>query len=65
MVCKKETIEREKIAFRYVAQQGSSEGSGVFLGRVSLAKNIDAGVEQIAVTKVKFAVPLFLQSVEK
>jgi len=39
---------------------GSSEGIGVFLGSISLGKKNDIGAEHVAVTKVKFTVPLVL-----
>jgi hypothetical protein len=39
---------------------GSSEGIGVFLGSISLGKKNDSGNEEVAVTKVQFAVPLAL-----
>ena len=39
---------------------GSSEGIGVFLGSVSLGKKNDAGIENVAISKVKFTVPLVL-----
>lgn len=41
-------------------KSGSSEGIGVFLGSISLGKKNDIGTEQVAVTKVKFTVPLVL-----
>ncbi len=41
-------------------KSGSSEGIGVFLGSVSLGKKNDVGTEDVAVTKVKFTVPLVL-----
>lgn len=41
-------------------KRGSSEGIGVFLGSISLGKKNDTGVEQVAVTKVRFCVPLVL-----
>ena len=39
---------------------GSSEGIGVFLGSVNLGKKNDSGAESVAITKVKFTVPLVL-----
>jgi hypothetical protein len=39
---------------------GSTEGIGVFLGSVSLGKKNDSVVENVAVTKVRFTVPLVL-----
>ena len=44
---------------------GSSEGIGVFLGSISLGKKNDSGVEQVAVTKVKFTIPLVLPPGDK
>jgi hypothetical protein len=41
-------------------KSGSSEGIGVFLGSISLGKKNDKGAESVAVTKVKFTVPLVL-----
>lgn len=46
-------------------KSGSTEGIGVFLGSISLGKKNDFGVEQVAVTKVKFTVPLVLPPGEK
>lgn len=46
-------------------KSGSTEGIGVFLGGIKLGKKNDVGVEQIAVTKVKFTVPLVLPPGEK
>lgn len=40
--------------------QGSAEGIGVFLGSINLGKRNATGVEQVAVTKVRFCVPLVL-----
>lgn len=45
--------------------RGSSEGIGVFLGSISLGKKNDAGVENVAVSKVKFSVPLVLPPGDK
>lgn len=39
---------------------GSAEGIGVFLGSISLGKKNEAGTEHVAITKVKFTVPLVL-----
>ncbi|MGH9437269.1 MAG: hypothetical protein ACRD22_05065 [Terriglobia bacterium] len=39
-------------------KSGSTEGIGVFLGSISLGKKNDSGVEQVAVTRVRFSVPL-------
>lgn len=41
-------------------KSGSSEGIGVFLGTISLGKKNDQGIEDIAVTKIKFSLPLVL-----
>jgi hypothetical protein len=41
-------------------KSGSTEGIGVFLGSISLGKKNDSAVEQVAVTKVQFTVPLVL-----
>jgi len=41
-------------------KKGSSEGIGVFLGSISMGKKNDTGVESVAVTRVKFTVPLVL-----
>ena len=41
-------------------KSGTTEGIGVFLGSISLGKKNDLGAEQVAVTKVKFTVPLVL-----
>ena len=46
-------------------KSGSSEGIGVFLGSISLGKKNDSGAEQVAVTKVRFTVPLVLPPGEK
>lgn len=43
-----------------VNKSGSSEGIGVFLGTISLGKKNDQGTEHIAVTKIKFSLPLVL-----
>lgn len=47
-----------------VDRSGSSEGVGVFLGSISLGKKNDTGVEQTAVTKIKFSIPLVFPSVK-
>lgn len=39
---------------------GSTEGIGVFLGSISLGKKNDSSKEEVAVTKVRFTVPLVL-----
>ena len=41
-------------------KSGSTEGIGVFLGGINLGKKNDLGAEQVAVTKIKFTVPLVL-----
>lgn len=41
-------------------KSGSTEGIGVFLGSVNLGKRNEKDVEHVAVTKVKFTVPLVL-----
>ncbi len=41
-------------------KEGSSEGIGVFLGSINLGKKNEDSVESVAVTKVKFTVPLVL-----
>jgi hypothetical protein len=48
------------VALTATDKRGSSEGIGVFLGSISLGKKNDTGVEQVAITKVKFSVPLVL-----
>jgi hypothetical protein len=42
------------------SKAGSTEGVGVFLGSISLGKKNDVGNESVAITKVKFTVPLVL-----
>lgn len=46
-------------------KSGSSEGIGVFLGSINLGKRNEEGAEQVAVTKVRFTVPLVLPPGEK
>ena len=46
-------------------KSGSTEGIGVFLGCISLGKKNDVGIESVAITKVKFTVPLVLPAGEK
>ncbi len=46
-------------------KKGSTEGVGVFLGSISLGKKNDSGIESVAVTKVKFKVPLVLPAGDK
>ena len=46
-------------------KRGSTEGIGVFLGSINLGKKNEAGAEQVAITKVKFSVPLVLPPGEK
>lgn len=41
-------------------KSGSSEGIGVFLGSISLGKKNDSGAEQVAISRVRFTVPLAL-----
>lgn len=41
-------------------KSGSSEGIGVFLGSINLGKKNEIGAEHVAITKVKFTVPLVL-----
>jgi len=48
------------VALTSTDKKGTSEGVGVFLGGVSLGKKNDTGVEQVAITKVKFSVPVIL-----
>ena len=48
------------VALTATDKRGSSEGIGVFLGSISLGKKNDTGVEQVAITKVRFSVPLVL-----
>lgn len=48
------------VALTSTDKSGSSEGIGVFLGSISLGKKNDMRVEQVAVTKVRFTVPLVL-----
>lgn len=53
------------VALTSTDKKGSSEGIGVFLGSISLSKKNESGMEQVAVTKVKFTVPLVLPAGEK
>jgi hypothetical protein len=53
------------VALTATDKRGSTEGIGVFLGSVSLGKKNESGVEQVAVTRVKFSVPLVLPPGEK
>lgn len=46
-------------------KSGTTEGIGVFLGSISLGKKNDAAIEQVAVTKVRFSIPLALPPGEK
>lgn len=48
------------VALTSTDKHGSSEGVGVFLGSINLGKKNTSGVEQVAITKVKFTVPLVL-----
>jgi len=45
-----------------VDKSGSTEGIGVFFGGISVGKKNEQGVEQSAVTKIKFSIPLVLPS---
>ena len=53
------------VALTATSKRGSSEGIGVFLGSINLGKKNDTGIEQVAITKVKFTVPLVLPPGEK
>ncbi|NMG04929.1 hypothetical protein [Azoarcus taiwanensis] len=53
------------VALTSTDRRGSSEGIGVFLGSISLGKKSDSGVERVAMTKVKFSVPLVLPPGQK
>jgi len=53
------------VALTATDKRGSSEGIGVFLGSINLGKKNETGVEQVAITKVKFSVPLVLPPGEK
>lgn len=53
------------VALTLTDKSGSTEGIGVFLGSISLGKKNDVGVEQVAVSKIKFTVPLVLPPGEK
>jgi hypothetical protein len=44
------------------SETGSVEGVGVFLGSINLGKKNNEGVEQTAVTRIKFSIPLELPS---
>ncbi|MDF3196038.1 MAG: hypothetical protein Q7J43_15600 [Pseudomonas sp.] len=46
-------------------KSGSSEGIGVFLGSISLGKRNNSDSESVAVTKVKFSVPIVLPAGKK
>lgn len=48
------------VALTATNKRGSLEGIGVFLGGISLGKKNEIGVGQVAVTKVKFSIPLIL-----
>jgi len=43
-------------------KNGASEGIGVFLGTINLGKKAETSAEEIAVTKVRFSIPLALPS---
>ena len=46
-------------------KSGTREGIGVFLGSINLGKTTNAGAELVAVSRVKFAVPLVLPPGER
>ena len=46
-------------------KKGSAEAVGVFLGSINLGKRNETGIEQVAITKVKFTIPLVLPAGEK
>jgi hypothetical protein len=46
------------IGLTSIEKNGSTEGIGVFLGSINLGKKNEGSVESLAVTKVKFSVPL-------
>jgi hypothetical protein len=48
------------VALTSTDRGGSVEGIGVFLGSINLGKKNESIVEQVAVTKVRFTVPLVL-----
>lgn len=48
------------VALTSVEKNGSAEGIGVFLGRINLGKKNENGHEHVAVTKVKFSIPIIL-----
>ena len=48
------------VALTSTDKSGAIEGIGVFLGSINLGKKNSMGAEQIAITKVKFTVPLVL-----
>jgi alpha-D-ribose 1-methylphosphonate 5-triphosphate diphosphatase PhnM len=48
------------VALTSTDKKGSSEGVGVFLGSISLGKKNESGIEQVAITKVKFSIPVIL-----
>ena len=53
------------VALTSTDKKGSSEGIGVFLGSISLGKKNEAGMEQLATTRVRFTIPLVLPAGEK
>ncbi len=53
------------VALTATDKRGSSEGIGVFLGSINLGKKNESGLEQVAVTRVKFTVPLVLPPGDK
>jgi hypothetical protein len=48
------------VALTSTDKSGSSEGIGVFLGSVALGKKNEKGVESVALTRVRFSIPLVL-----
>lgn len=41
-------------------KKGSAEGIGVFLGCINLGKKNISDIENVAITKIKFSVPMVL-----
>jgi hypothetical protein len=48
------------VALTSTDKAGTTEGIGVFLGSISLGKKNASDVEHVAITKVRFTVPLVL-----
>ena len=48
------------IGLTYTEKNGSIQGIGVFLGSINLGKKNDESLEAVAVSKVKFTIPLAL-----